>query len=354
MATHIFYASGNTCNPNTLERFFVKDSSREMNIRGFNFTVGSSHTNNSSTPTGSGVWQTSSIIGGVCNCVNSTASSILNGCCNRGTASSSLLNNSSIVGGKFNRSEDSDASAVLIGCDNKIYGNCSVLIGGNSNLLGSFTDVRPVNGALIGGGGFNTITGVTAGCTSFIEYSLIGGGYGNKITTSYSSILGGRQNLVSHVGATVIGDGGSRDKLSRGACSLSLDFNGGIFLTGSNITLSPSPLPGSVDFCNSNLINSTPNILNVNTNFSIGAGYNNRVVLANSTTQITGTLISGNVTGFNLSIIQVGAGQIQITGSGSNVIINSYNNQFKTADRYATISLLHSGNNGYLMYGNTA
>jgi len=350
MATHIFYASGSTSNPSTLERFFVKDISREMNIGGFNFTVGSSHTNNSSTNTG--VWQTSSIIGGVCNCVNSTASSILNGCCNRGTASSSLLNNSSIVGGKFNRSEDSDASAVLVGCDNKIYGNCSVLIGGNSNLLGSFTNTRPVNGALIGGGGFNTITGVTAGCTAFIEYSLIGGGYGNKITTSYSSILGGRQNLVSHVGATVIGDGGARDKLSRGACSLSLDFDGGIFLTGRNITLSPSPL-GNVDFCNSNLINSTPNILNVNSNFSIGTGYNSRVVLANSTTQITGILTSGNVTGFNLSIIQVGAGQIQISGIGPNVIVNSYNNQLRTAGQFASISLLHSGNNGYIMYGNT-
>ena len=78
------------------------------------------------------------------------------------------------------------------------------------------------------------------------------------------------------------------------------------------------------------------------------------MILANSATLITGTIVSGNVTGFNASIIQIGAGQIQITGSGVGVLINSYNNQYKTAGQYAGISLLHTGNNGYLMYGNTA
>jgi hypothetical protein len=208
-------------------------------------------------------------------------------------------------------------------------------------------------GTFIGGGGFNVITGNLAACSSINEYSLIVGGYANKITSCLASILGGRQNLVTHIGATVIGDGGSRDKISRGACSLSLDFNGGIFLTGSNITLSPSPLPGIVDFCDSNLINATPNILNVNSNFSIGAGYNSRVVLANSGSMLTGTISLGNPTGFNSSVIQIGVGQVQITGAAG-VIIQTYNNQFKTAGRYATISLLHSGNNGYIMYGNTA
>jgi hypothetical protein len=92
----------------------------------------------------------------------------------------------------------------------------------------------------------------------------------------------------------------------------------------------------------------------VNSNFLISGNYNSDVVLANNSNQITGTLISGNPTGFNVSIMQVGAGQIQITGSGSNVIVNSYNNQFRTAGQFATISLLHTGDNRYIMYGNTA
>ena len=350
MATQLFYSSGNQSSNFLNSRFYIRDECREMNVKGLNFTLGTSHAN---TACGSTVWQSSSILGGHCNCLNTNSSSILNGFCNCLVSTSASNLNASILGGKNNKIDNSDASAILVGCDNKLYGNCSSLLGGHSNLLGSFGPDRPSNGAFIGGGGFNTITGVAQGCTTFTEYSLIVGGYANKVTSCYASVLGGRQNLVSHIGATVIGDGGSRDKISRGACSLSLDFNGGIFLTGSNITLSPSPLPGSVDFCNSNLINSTPNILNTNTNFSIGAGYNSRIVLANSGSILTGTINLGNPTGFNASIIQIGAGQVQITGSVG-VSINSYNNQFRTAGRFGAISLLHSGNNGYLIYGNTA
>jgi hypothetical protein len=77
------------------------------------------------------------------------------------------------------------------------------------------------------------------------------------------------------------------------------------------------------------------------------------MILANSATTITGVIASGNVTGFNTSIIQIGAGQIQITGSGIGIRIGSYNNQYRTAGQFATISLLHTGSNGYIMYGNT-
>ena len=292
------------------------------------------------------------IIGGCCNYQGSTWSVIAGGACNSGLSVTSNIGPNFIVGDK-NRIDTSYSASILGGCDNKICGNCSSIAGGNSNILG-FNN-RTTNASFIGGGAFNIITGATPdGCgASNVIYSTIVGGFTNKITNCLASILGGRQNIVSHCGATLIGDGGARDKISRGACSLSLDFNGGIFLTGSNITLSPSPLPGRVDFCNSNLINATPNILSVNTNFSIGAGYNSRVVLANSGSMLTGTINLGNPTGFNSSIIQIGVGQVEITGAAG-VIIQSYNNQFKTAGSYATISLLHSGNNGYIIYGNTS
>lgn len=307
-----------------------------------------------------------SILGGCCNCASSCGTTVVGGFCNgvfinnstiaygaNNTGTSAGGNTVIFLGGLNNRIDSSSMSAVFGGCDNKIFGNCSSIIGGHSNTLGTCGSNRAAYASFIGGGGFNIITGTQAACSTTTEYSLIVGGYANKVTSCYGSILGGRQNLVSNVGATVIGDGGARDKISRGNCSLSLDFNGGIFLTGSNITLSPSPLPGIVDFCDSNLINATPNILNVNSNFSIGAGYNSRVVLANSGSMLTGTISLGNPTGFNSSVIQIGVGQVQITGAAG-VIIQTYNNQFKTAGQYATISLLHSGNNGYIMYGNTA
>lgn len=99
--------------------------------------------------------------------------------------------------------------------------------------------------------------------------------------------------------------------------------------------------------------NYSPVFTNVTNSFNI-SGNNTQIVIANSSTLITGTLTSGNITGFNTSIIQVGAGQIQITGAGVGIQISSYNNQYRTAGQFATISLLHTGNNGYIMYGNTS
>jgi len=297
----------------------------------------------------------SSIIGGFCNYNASPCSVIVGGSCNTGVSNFVALGPNFIAGDK-NRIETSLASSILGGCDNKICGSCSSIAGGNSNLVGLAGGGRVTSASFIGGGAFNIITGANpdfCGASNVI-WSTIVGGYTNKITNCLASILGGRQNIVTHLGATVIGDGAARDKVSRGDCSLSLDFNGGIFLTGSNITLSPSPLPGRVDFCNSNLINATPNILNVNSNFSIGAGYNSRMILVNSpAAPVTGFLTSGQATGFNASLIQIGAGQIQITGSGIGVILNSYNNQYKSAGQYSTVSVLHTGDNGYIMYGNT-
>lgn len=78
------------------------------------------------------------------------------------------------------------------------------------------------------------------------------------------------------------------------------------------------------------------------------------MIMANSSSTITGRIVSGNATGFNVSIIQVGTGQIQITGSGNGISIGSFASAYKTAGQYATISLLHTGNNRYIMYGNTA
>lgn len=76
------------------------------------------------------------------------------------------------------------------------------------------------------------------------------------------------------------------------------------------------------------------------------------MILANSSTIITGMIVSGNSVGYNTSITQVGIGQIYITGSGNGITVNSYLNQYKTAGKFAVASLLHTGNNQYILYGN--
>jgi hypothetical protein len=109
-----------------------------------------------------------------------------------------------------------------------------------------------------------------------------------------------------------------------------------------------------LDLNNSNLINATPQIINLSANFNISGNYNSRMIMVNSANEVTGRIVSGNSLGFNAGITQIGAGKIFITGSGIGITIGSYNNQYRTAGQFATASVLHTGNNGYVMYGNTA
>jgi len=113
---------------------------------------------------------------------------------------------------------------------------------------------------------------------------------------------------------------------------------------------------GNLSLNSNQLVDYVPQSINETTNFVISGNDNGRIILANSASQITGTIVSGNATGFNTTIIQIGAGQIFVTGSGINasIPILSYNNQYKTAGAGATVSVLHTGNNRYIMYGNTS
>jgi hypothetical protein len=107
-----------------------------------------------------------------------------------------------------------------------------------------------------------------------------------------------------------------------------------------------------IRYSNANLTNATPQIINLSGNFNISGNYNSRMIMVNSANEVTGQIVSGNTLGFNTTITQIGAGKIFITGSGIGVTIGSYNNQYRTAGQFATASLLHTGSNGYTMYGN--
>ena len=109
-----------------------------------------------------------------------------------------------------------------------------------------------------------------------------------------------------------------------------------------------------IDLNNSNLINATPQIINLSANFNISGNYNSRMIMVNSANEVTGSIISGNSLGFNATIMQVGSGQVLITGSGIGIRVNEYANQFRTAGAFAAVTLLHTGTNEYVMYGNTA
>ena len=132
-----------------------------------------------------------------------------------------------------------------------------------------------------------------------------------------------------------------------------LYVSGNTTLQGNLTTSGSGIFTSGLDLNNSNLINATPQIINLSANFNISGNYNSRMVMVNSANEVTGRIVSGNALGFNATIMQVGSGQILITGSGIGIRINEYANQFRTAGAFAALTLLHTGTNGYVMYGNT-
>lgn len=275
--------------------------------------------------------------GGCTNCVESYASTIGGGfnnwsslgSCNfiGGGGGNQARNDFSTVGGGQLNYAFSLGASILGGLTSQIddNSNTSSIVGGCANRI-SYT-----LGGTIGGGRFN--------CIESSPNAVIGGGCLNIICRAANSyIVGGYLSniLVDHSGSAILADGQNRVHNSYSSNSLTLDFASGVY------------------FSDKKIFGFVPEMVEVRNNFLISGNFNSDVIIANSATQITGTLVSGNPIGFNTSIIQRGAGQVQITGSGIGIIINSYNNQYKTAGQFAAISLLHTGNNIYMMYGNTA
>ena len=223
---------------------------------------------------------------------------------------------SQIIGGSDNNLALGKFSTIIGGFGNIISGDRSAIIGGINNSIDLFTGI---------------LSGIG-------DHSFIIGSRNSRITETSSIILGGANALIGsgHSGSMILSDASNRTKRSFARNGLTIDFDSGVY------------------FSDKKIFGFVPEMTEIKSNFLISGNLNSDVIIADSPSQITGILVSGNPTGFNASIIQRGAGQIQITGSGVGIIINSYNNQYRTAGQFASISLLHTGNNIYIMYGNTA
>jgi len=175
--------------------------------------------------------------------------------------------------------------------------------------------------------------------------------YGGAGTRSVRFIGGGAANVNR-----VILDSNGNFGIGSGISSVPSRFyvSGDSLLQGNLTTSGSGIFTSGIDLNNSNLINATPQIINLSANFNISGNYNSRMVMVNSANEVTGRIVSGNALGFNTTIMQIGAGQVLITGSGIGIRINEYANQFRTAGAFAAVTLLHTGSNGYVMYGNTA
>lgn len=88
------------------------------------------------------------------------------------------------------------------------------------------------------------------------------------------------------------------------------------------------------------------NVATISANYSITAADNGKVIQSTSATAITVTIPTGLPTGFNCTVVQMGAGQITFSGTYLNRTGFS-----KSASQYAVVSILHLGSNSIIVTG---
>jgi hypothetical protein len=88
------------------------------------------------------------------------------------------------------------------------------------------------------------------------------------------------------------------------------------------------------------------NVASIAANYSITSADNGKVIQSTSASAITITVPAGLPTGFNCTVVQMGAGQITFSGTYLN-----RTGFTKTASQYAVVSILHLGSNSIILTG---
>lgn len=117
-----------------------------------------------------------------------------------------------------------------------------------------------------------------------------------------------------------------------------------ISYTAGNVSTTGALTGGNSD--TSSISGFTANITTVSANYSLTAADNGKVIQSTSASAITITIPTGLPTGFNCTVVQMGAGQITFSGTYFN-----RGNFNKTASQYAIVSILHMGSNNIIVSG---
>lgn len=88
------------------------------------------------------------------------------------------------------------------------------------------------------------------------------------------------------------------------------------------------------------------NVVSASGNYSITAADNGKVIQSTGASAITISIPNGLPTGFNCTVVQMGAGQVTFSGT----ILNR-TGFTKTASQYSVVSILHLGSNSILVTG---
>jgi hypothetical protein len=96
----------------------------------------------------------------------------------------------------------------------------------------------------------------------------------------------------------------------------------------------------------SNISGFAANIVSTAINYSLTAADNGKVIQTTSASAITITIPTGLPTGFNCTVVQMGAGQVTFSGTYLN-----RTGFTKTASQYSVVSILHLGSNSIIVTG---
>ena len=88
------------------------------------------------------------------------------------------------------------------------------------------------------------------------------------------------------------------------------------------------------------------NVATISGGYSLTAADNGKIIQSTSASAITVTIPTGLPTGFNCTVVQMGAGQITFSGTYFNR--GSFT---KTASQYAVVSIMHLGSNSIIVAG---
>jgi hypothetical protein len=121
--------------------------------------------------------------------------------------------------------------------------------------------------------------------------------------------------------------------------------------SGNDISFTTGNISTNGNFTGGNTASSTlsgfaANVGAITAAYSITAADNGKILQSTSVTALTITIPTGLPTGFNCTVVQMGAGQITFSGTYLN-----RTGFTKTASQYSVVSILHLGSNSILVTG---
>lgn len=117
-----------------------------------------------------------------------------------------------------------------------------------------------------------------------------------------------------------------------------------IAYTAGNISTTGNLTGGNVN--TSTISGFAANVATISTNYSLTASDNGKILQSTAASAITITIPTGLPTGFNCTVVQMGAGQLTFSGTYLN-----RGGFTKSASQYSVVSIIHLGSNSIIVTG---